>query len=234
MGTPAIASRSLVPELLDGLPAGDPRAIGARRDLVWINALMFQAAIMRGLLVRHLHAPPRRILDIGAGDGRFMLSLARRLAPRWPGVDVLLLDRRSSASRQTLDALSGLGWRAEIVDGDVFEWTKAARSGQFDVVAANLFLHHFTDERLALLLSLIRPLAPLFVATEPLRASFPLLATRLLPVIGAGKVTLHDAAASVRAGFAGGELAALWPGRVLEERRAGLFTHAFAAIGDAG
>ncbi len=54
----------------------------------------------------------------------------------------------------------------------------------------------------------------------------------MLWAIGCNRVTLHDAAASVRAGFRGGELAASWPqsgGWDVEERAAGLFSHSFAA-----
>ena len=72
----------------------------------------------------------------------------------------------------------------------------------------------------------------MLLATEPRRGSFPLAAARLLWAIGANGVTRHDAAASVRAGFAGKELSALWPagqGRPIEERRGGLFSHVFAA-----
>ena len=75
-------------------------------------------------------------------------------------------------------------------------------------------------------------LAPVLLATEPRRGSFPLAAARLLWAIGANDVTLHDAAASVRAGFAGNGTSALWPagqGRPIEERRGGLFSHVFAA-----
>jgi hypothetical protein len=51
-------------------------------------------------------------------------------------------------------------------------------------------------------------------------------------LIGCNAVTRHDAAASVRAGFAGRELSALWPARPgwrLREGRAGLFSHLFVA-----
>jgi hypothetical protein len=232
---PAIAIRSLEPELLDVLPAGDPQAIESRRDLVWINALMRQAPIMRRLLLRHAAEAPRRILEIGAGDGRFMLTMARRLAKRWPGVELVLLDRTTGVFAQTTRAEFGrLGWRAEALTADIFDWAADAGKERFDVICANLFLHHFDDAQLTRLFGPLARLAPLFVATEPLRARLPLWATRLLPAIGANPVTLHDAAASVRAGFAGGELGRLWPasvGPVLEERRAGLFTHVFAAAG---
>jgi SAM-dependent methyltransferase len=234
-GSPSLLARHLEPELLDVLPPTHPEATGSRRDLVRINALMFQPFIMRRLLARHLQQPPRRILEIGAGDGRFMLAIARRMARRWPNVELVLLDRAPVVS----DALSGefaeLGWRAEAVVADVFDWAEKAGRERFDVVAANLFLHHFDDAALSRLFAAIAALTPLFAATDPWRAGFPLFATRLLPAIGANRVTLHDATASVRAGFSGSELAQLWPsgrGRVLEERRVGAFTHVFAAAGD--
>jgi hypothetical protein len=56
--------------------------------------------------------------------------------------------------------------------------------------------------------------------------------SRLLWAIGCNHVTLHDAAASVRAGFRGQELLALWPhssGWDLQEHAAGLFSHSFVA-----
>ncbi|WP_245487835.1 hypothetical protein [Mesorhizobium sp. M4A.F.Ca.ET.022.05.2.1] len=81
----ALAQRSLVPEILDGLAADDARALRSRRDLARINALMFQAPIMAMLLRKFLPKPPERILEIGAGDGTFMLKVARRLATDWPG-----------------------------------------------------------------------------------------------------------------------------------------------------
>ncbi len=53
---------------------------------------------------------------------------------------------------------------------------------------------------------------------------------RLLPLIGCNRVTRHDAAVSVQAGFTGAELTALWPaGWRITESAAGLFTHSFIA-----
>jgi hypothetical protein len=62
----------------------------------------------------------------------------------------------------------------------------------------------------------------------------PLLASRLVGLVGANAVTRADAVLSVRAGFRGKELSALWPASgaewLLEESAAGPFCHRFVAI----
>ncbi len=219
--------RHLEPELLDGLPADDPRAIASRRDLVRINALMFQARFMASLMRANLRTPPQRILEIGAGDGKFMLTVARLMARRWPDVEIVMVDRIGLVGEDVRDAFARLGWRARPVTADIFDWTG---DRPFDLVCANLILHHFDDTRLLELFSRIMAMAPMLVATEPLRAKVPLVATRLLPLIGACAVTLNDAAQSVRAGFRGTELSQLWQlsgGTPVIEGRRGLFTQAF-------
>jgi SAM-dependent methyltransferase len=229
----ALAHRLVQPEMLDGLREADPRALAARRDLVRVNTLMFQQAIMARLLADHAGAP-RRMLEIGAGDGAFMLGVARRLAPRWPAVELTLLDRAELVTAERRASFGKLGWRIETVTADIFDWLRIAEGARFDAIAANLFLHHFTDADLARLFSALRQLAPVFIAAEPRRSGFALAASRMLWAIGANAVTRHDAPASVRAGFKDSELSALWPGgpsSVVAERKAGLFTHVFVARG---
>jgi hypothetical protein len=225
--------RRLEPELLDQLPADDPRAIRSRRDLKRVNAWMFNANRMAGALIKHA-APekPRTMVDLGSGDGQFMLQVARRLAPHWPDMTVTLLDRQSIVSSATREAFAKLGWRLNTASGDVFDFLAQARSSPVDVVTANLFLHHFENEPLARLLGQIAELAHLVVACEPRRAKFVVRASRLLWAIGCNDVSVHDAVVSARAGFNGKELSALWPSRGewdLHEEAAGLFTHCFVA-----
>ena len=217
-------------EFLDELPAEDPRAIHSRRDLRLCNALMFQPAIMARLLVRHSAEAPRTLVDIGSGDGTFALSIARRLARRWRGVSVTLVDRQNIVSNATIGAFESLGWRVERVSADVFEFF--GRSPQLDLVTANLFLHHFPDEILAELLATIARSTRVFVVGEPRRGPAAAFGCRFLPIFGCNEITLHDSAASVRAGFRGEELSALWPrtaGWSIYERAAIPFTHCFAA-----
>ncbi|GLS33821.1 Methyltransferase domain-containing protein [Mesorhizobium albiziae] len=231
-----LAFRRVEPEILDGLLRDDPRAVASRRDLRRINMLMFQAGIMTRLLHRHVMQPPRRILEIGAGDGAFMLVLARKLARRWPAVELTLLDRANLINGARLAEFTRLGWRTEVATADVFEWIARHGHRQFDLITANLFLHHFDDATLAKLFAGLHVLAPVLVATEPRRCAAALTLSKLLWAVGGNDVTLHDAPASVRAGFAGAELSALWlreRADVVEEYNVGPFTHVFVARGGA-
>lgn len=226
--------RVLVPEILDELAHDDPRAVRSRGDLRRVNWLMGQAPIMAGLLTRHgAGGKGLRLLEIGAGDGTPMARLARRLAGRVPDASVTLLDMAPAADVRALDAIRRTGWSVEVVAADAFDWLEG--DGRFDAVIANLFLHHFERAALERLFALVARRTDLFAATEPRRDAPSLFASRLLPLIGANDVTRHDAPASVRAGFSGSELSEAWGaaggGPVLEERRRGPFTHAFAARG---
>jgi SAM-dependent methyltransferase len=224
-------NRLVQPELLDTLPADDPRAIRSRRDLRRINAWMRNHAMMAAALQTAANgSAPKQIIDLGAGDGHFLARVAKKISPPWPDVSVTLLDNRKIMSLQTLASFTPLGWRAEMVTADVFNWLPAA--GGLDVVVTNLFLHHFQDARLVELFRAVAGRARLFVTIEPRRAPWPLFCSRLLWMIGCNSVTRHDATVSVRAGFSGHELSALWPadsGWQLTERRVGFFSHLFVA-----
>jgi hypothetical protein len=208
--------RVLEPEWLDHLAAGDPRAQRARADLRRINAIMGSARYLASVLA----AVKGSILDLGAGDGSVMLEVARRL--KQPRLQVTLLDRAAPGHERLPP---GFGRVIE----DAFAFLE--RPGRFDAIVANLFLHHFDRAALARLLALAAARAPLFVAMEPRRSRAGLCASRLLWMIGCNAVTRHDAAVSVRAGFAGQELTQLWPARGsrCEERPAPPFGHLFVA-----
>lgn len=172
--------------------------------------------------------PPRTIVELGAGDGKFMLRAARRLAPHWPKAKVVLLDRLDVVRAETLAALAALGWEAETVVSDVFDWLASPDPPRADCVVTNLFLHHFDQTRVSRLLEGTAKLTDVFVACEPRRSGAVLAASRLLWWLGCNAVTRHDAAISVRAGFTGQELLTLWPRDDcwrLAEGSAGLFSH---------
>ena len=220
--------RLVQPELLDALPPADPRAIRSRRDLRRINWWMRNHVMLARALKNHLSATPKQITEIGAGDGNFLLQAARKL--NFSNAAAILLDRQKNVSTETLADFEKLGWRAECVVADVFDWPETSGTGE--VVIANLFLHHFEEDRLALLLQKISKRTKMFIALEPHRSRWPLLGSRLLWAIGCNGVTRNDAVVSVRAGFAGEEISALWPDKTnwrLTEHRAGPFSHLFIA-----
>jgi SAM-dependent methyltransferase len=225
--------RTLEPEWLDVLAADDPRARASRRDLARINVVMRQQSIMARLL-RPL-APPRRLADLGSGDGRFLLGVARRMAAHWPAVTALLVDRHDAVSARTRAGFADIGWRCESVTADILEVLPRLDA---DIITANLFLHHLDDAALARLLKLAAYTTRGLVACEPRRSASSLLASRMLFALACNDVTRHDAVASVRAGFSGHELGRLWQqwpggGWRLREGWAFPFTHFFSARRDA-
>ena len=103
---------------------------------------------------------------------------------------------------------------------------------RWDLIVANLFLHHFEGAPLAGLLAAAAARGDRFLACEPRRSRLALAASRLVGAIGANAVTREDAVLSVHAGFCGNEIAALWPSEAgwrIDERPAGWFSHCFVA-----
>jgi hypothetical protein len=216
-------ARVLESEWLDTLPPSDPRARRSRRDLVRVNALMGNAGIIRREL-QSLGAI-RSLAEIGAGDGRFALSVVRGLAE--PPERITLVDRQAILDP---DALAAFEASLVIAEADVFDWLDTT-TGAFDVIVANLFLHHFDDAALTRLFALAAPRTRAFIACEPRRGLVASAGARLLGLVGCNDVTRHDAIVSTRAGFSGHELTRLWPtGWLCDERSRGLFSHGFIAL----
>lgn len=226
-------TRRVEPERLDELPPDDPDAIRSRRDLRRLNVWMGNVGIMARLLERvGASHRVRLVIDLGAGDGVFLLGVARQLGPHWRGMTAVLVDRVMPVSAATRQAFARVGWQVEVVTADVFAGLAHIPPRDGTLVFANLFLHHFHQEPLRELLAQVAARARGFAACEPRRSQLALGASRLLGLIGCNAVTRHDAVASVRAGFEGREISELWPPGAawsVEEGSAGPFSHAFAA-----
>jgi SAM-dependent methyltransferase len=222
--------RIVEPELLDALPADDPHARRSRQDLRRVNHLMGNARILaRELDKLSPQNPSLKIVELGAGDGYGLLQAAQRLG-RGQKFDATLVDRQDLVTEETRKAFAAASWSIRLVAADVFDFL--VQAPDCDVMVANLFLHHFTEDKLRELLRHAAGRARCFIAVEPRRAAWPLFCSRLLGLVGSNAVTRHDAVVSVRAGFCDGELSALWPDRAgwnLSERAAGPFSHLFVA-----
>ena len=236
--------RIVAAETLDHLSPTDPAALRSRRDLVRVHhAMRTRAIVSRGwqrLVPPERARRPLRILELGAGDGSLLLGVARSLAPRWPRVDLTLLDRQDLVRPGTLAGYAALGWSAQPMVVDVLAW--AARpegdplgtpAQRWDLITTTLFLHHFSGAALDSLLAGVAARGERFFACEPSRAWWPLAASHLVGAIGANAVTREDAVLSVHAGFRDREISALWPGGGpgwdVHEGGAGLFSHCFSA-----
>ena len=154
--------------------------------------------------------------------------MARSLDAR--EVEAILVDQKDIVTEAKRAEFAESHWRARSVEADVFDWLRA--TPPVDAIVANLFLHHFEPPRLAEMLALAATRARVFVACEPLRCAFALNGARLLGLVGCNDVSRHDAVVSVRAGFRGAEISALWPDAgswSLDEGARGLFSHLFVA-----
>jgi hypothetical protein len=223
-------ARVLEPEFLDALPANSPDAVRSRADLRRVNRWMRNerhlVAVIRGLC-----QAPTKILEVGSGDGTFILSLARRLNWKHP-VRLTMLDMQPVVSNATLEGLHALGWQTEVRAQTLQDWLDSNRAASIDLVLGNLFWHHLSDQELKDSFASISRICRAFLACEPRRWAPAQIATRLLWAIGCSKITRHDARVSVNAGFRDQELSALWPadsGMRFREYSGGWASHMFVA-----
>jgi SAM-dependent methyltransferase len=225
--------RQVCPEALDDLDPADPRAVRSRGDLQRVHRAMGSLTILRNLIARlRLATAPKTILELGAGDGTLLLRLARALAS-WRGVELTLLDRQRVVSPETLEGFRKLEWRVNVACEDALSWAAEPAETRFDLCVTTLFLHHFKDDGLGVLLEGIARRCDAFIASEPRRDLLASAGSRLVGLLGTNAITRGDAVKSVAAGFAGRELSDAWPkgssGWRLREFRFLPFSHCFLA-----
>ena len=230
-------------ETLDDLPATDANAIRSRFDLQRIHRIMGTRSIVCSAVdgwAPRLDARPLRVLELGAGDGTLMLGVAQALRTPLAHVELTLLDRQALVEAKTVSGYAKLGWSVEIEVTDVSNWIRERLTGRvewghsrWDMIIANLFIHHFEGPQLLGLLHAISVSCDRFFACEPRRSRVALAASHLVGAIGANAVTRNDAVLSVHAGFRDGEMSEIWPAFardwILRENSAGMFSHCFAA-----
>jgi predicted nicotinamide N-methyase len=236
-------ARRVLPEVLDSLHSQDPLAVRARRDLRTVHRAMgTRRILLRALAKLRSTWPtgrPLRVLELGAGDGRQLLEVARCMQPGWPAVELTLLDRQALLRPSTQQAYRALGWNAVACVGDVFDvalWRAdpaQAAVRRWDLVLVNLFLHHFQDAPLQSLLADVAASSDRVLACEPRRAHLAWAGSHLIGLLGVNAVTREDAVLSVQAGFRAQEISDLWPAAnptwCLREYPAGLFSQVFSA-----
>lgn len=227
------SERVVEPELLDVLPPADQRARRSRLDLRRLNWWMSHPQKMARALRENLDGIcSPRITELGAGDGHFLLTVAHHLHSHCPNAEVTLVDRLDAFEDGLSENFQDLGWRAHTEITSVAEWLLHSKPASSDAIVCNLFLHQFQVPELTEMLRQSARCARVFVALEPRRSWLARFFGSFLWVIRCGPVTRHDAGISIRAGFSGPELSAIWPDKKnweLTEHSAGVFSHLFVA-----
>lgn len=242
MKSVVVLQRHVDAETLDHLAPDDPAAQRSRRDLQRVHRAMGTRRVvlpaLRDAVAAATGTP--RVLELGAGDGTLLLAAARAGAP-WPrAVELTLLDRQPLLSPTSVAGYAQAGWSARAQVVDVADWVHDAAADalpRWTLIVATLFLHHFDEVALRALLAAVARRCDRFLACEPRRSPVALAGSHLIGALGANAVTRHDAVLSVRAGFAGRELSALWPDAErprwrLDERAAPPFSHCLHATRD--
>lgn len=187
---PPLTHRNIVPELLGNLTP--EQAEPNLRDLRRLNRYFGGRQTLQSVLAPLLK-PGMRILDVGAASGDHAAALA--------DAEVVSIDISESHLR---------GAAGQRVVADAFALPFAP--GAFDIVMANLFLHHFEDAEIVGLLAQFATQAKVAVVVNDLERNrmawsfLPLTA----PFLGWDPVTIHDGTVSVAAAFHPGELSGLF------------------------
>lgn len=230
----SLAIRTIEPEILDELPANDPRAVASRRDLRRLNYWLNHHRLVKNSILKAFPADlPHTLVEIGSGDGRFASQTLSYLDEAWPvdGTrDIYLVDRQTQADPGLRGQFEEYGWNAHSVQADIFDWLPKQQA--FDCIIANLFLHHFEPVKLLSLFEMIAAHTKVFIACEPRRCRTALIGGYVLVYATCSSVTRHDAIVSIRAGFKDNELTRLWPmqGWTLRESEEGIASHLFVAM----
>ena len=177
-------NRVVLPEILDHLDPADPAALRSRSDLRRIHLLMGNSRWLHSAIPKDA----RSILEIGAGEGCLVRSLSKQIpTARVTGVDLI-------------PGPPDLNWQ----QGDLF---CILADTSDEVLVGMMILHHFSDEQLRQLGSLLGNFQSLFFC-EPWRSPVSLyLGAAMSPFFNS--VTRHDLPTSVKAGFRQGELPGL-------------------------
>jgi len=201
-------SRVYEEELLDAGVGTDDDVARNLSDLRRINRFLGgRRVVLRALSSYFREASLKRISLLDIGTGSADLPMAISSSCRMRGLDsfiaaVDISERNLRVSQSHL----GVSDEIHLVQADSLRLPFASRS--FDFVTASLFLHHFRDDDVVLLLADFGRVARRAVIVNDLvRNLVPYYLTRIAgPILAASFLTRNDGPVSVLRGFTADEL----------------------------
>lgn len=199
--------RKVVGELMDRADIDDRELASALRYLRLINRAAGGTSAVRRelerLARRRVRERPLTMLDVGTGSADIPLAGAawarrRGIDLRVTGVD---FHAKTLAVARAAVAASAAGPAVELIEGRAQELERLVGGRTFDIVHAGLFIHHLDAGDVASVLSAMWRLCRGVVVWSDLVRSTAMEWLVRAGSIGQGPVVMHDAVASVRAGF---------------------------------
>jgi len=190
--------RLVIPELLD-TDSGSPAEIEANlADLRMVNRWFGGAAAMCRLVrlvARRTGKRELSLLDVAGASGDIPVRVARELRREGVGVTFVVLDRSAVHLNGTRRAVAGDALALPFGEGS------------FDLVGSSMFAHHLEPDELVRFINESLRVARVAALVNDLRRSPAHLALSYAGfALYRGRLTRHDAPASVRRAYTPGEL----------------------------
>ncbi len=183
-------------EIMDDFSIGGEMVDAALKELKIINIFLGGNAVTRaGLkkIIARFHVLNKvNVLDVGAGAADILISLKKDFT----GLKITGLDKNRRAGLY----LKNNSDTAQVVTGDALSLPFKKK---FDVIHISLFLHHFRDEEIVLMIKEFRRLTNYGIIINDLRRSVPAyLGIKILTkLFSRSAMVKNDAPLSVRRGF---------------------------------
>lgn len=188
-------------------PRTDPREIRrAFRFIRWTNRRLRGVDGLLSHLEAHRHefGSSMTLLDVGTGCGDIPLAALQWAKTRGIELRVVAIDSLQASideARREVERTPGASSSITLLREDAFSLEQRFEPRSFDVVHAGMFLHHFTDEQVVSLLSIMGRLASKFVIWNDLSRDMASRVAIRLITLPCSRVVRHDAVLSVDKGF---------------------------------
>jgi ubiquinone/menaquinone biosynthesis C-methylase UbiE len=184
--------RSYEAEIMDDFSIRDERIDKALHELKIINKFLGGISTTIAALKYFIRSknPKLKILDIGSGSSDNLIAAKNQ----FPQLQIIPIDKN-------LRALSNFNNLSQKINSDAFELP--FKNNTCDIVHAALFLHHFTEEQIHILLKEFLRIATRGIIINDLQRSyFALLGIKILTVFfSKSEMVKNDAPLSVKRGF---------------------------------